>query len=229
MSEAYYDDVASQYDTLVDRPIRHVRAAAVEALDPRPGTTVLDLGCGSGVNFPYLRETVRPEGRVVGVELSRGMLELARERIHEAGWTNVSVVRGDARRPPVEAPDAIFASLLAAFFDDPAGAVRRWASLLGPGGRLGLLDFGRTGGLARVLNPLFVVFVNGVSPGKRVGYDPGAVARMERLNAAAHRELESCCTDVERSTHFFGFATVTVGTVADHCCRRADRPVPPDP
>lgn len=215
MSETYYDAVARRYDALVDRPIRHVRAAAARALDAGPGATVLDLGCGSGVNFEHLRRTVGPSGGVVGVDVSHGMLSVARGRIHEAGWENVTAVRGDARRPPVADPDAVFASLLAAFFDDPGAVVRRWADLVGPGGRLGLLDFGRSDGLGRPLNPVFVAFVGAVSPGSGFGYDPEAVRGMERRNATAHRALAERCTDVERSTPFLGFARVTVGTVAE--------------
>lgn len=215
MSEAYYDAVARRYDALVDRPLRSVRAAAASALGPASGATVLDLGCGSGVNFEHLREQVGPAGTVVGVDVSRGMLSVAARRIREAGWENVAVVRGDADQPPVDAPDAVFASLLSAFFDDPSDVVHHWADLVGPGGRLGLLDFGRSSGVGRPLNPLFVAFASGVSPDSGVSYDPDAVGRMERLNEAAHAALTDRCRDVERSTHFLGFAYVTVGTVEE--------------
>jgi ubiquinone/menaquinone biosynthesis C-methylase UbiE len=213
MSEAYYDAVARRYDALVDWPLRRVRAAAARALDPDPGATVLDLGCGSGVNFEHLRERVGPDGRVVGVDVSGGMLSVARRRVREAAWQNVTVVRGDATRPPVAAPDAVFASLLSAFFDDPGAVVHGWADRVGPGGRLGLLDFGRSASLGRPLNPLFVAFTGGVSPGTGFGYDPDAVAGMERLNEAAHAALAARCRDVERSTAFLGFARATTGTV----------------
>lgn len=213
MAEAYYDAVARRYDALVDRPLRRVRAAAARALDPDPGATVLDLGCGSGVNFEHLRDRVGPDGTVVGVDVSRGMLSVADRRAREAGWGNVTVVRGDATRPPVADPDAVFASLLSAFFDDPGAVVHGWADRVGPGGRLGLLDFGRSRGVGRPLNPLFVAFAGGVSPDSGFGYDPDAVRNMERLNEAAHAAVADRCRDVERSTAFLGFAHVTVGTV----------------
>lgn len=215
MAHSYYDAVADRYDRLVDRPLRGVRAAASRALDPDEGMTVLDLGCGSGVNFQHLRSAVGPTGTVVGIDVSSGMLELARQRVREAGWENVRIVRGDATQLPVARPDAVFASLLAAFFENPGRVVRRWAALVGPGGRLGLLDFGRATGAGRVLNPAFVAFTGAVSPGSGSGYDSEGVRIMERNNAIAHRTLASVCTDVERSTHFLGFARVTVGTVSD--------------
>jgi ubiquinone/menaquinone biosynthesis C-methylase UbiE len=213
MSDDYYDAVARRYDALVDRPLRGVRAAAARALDPPRDATVLDLGCGSGVNFAHLRDRLGPVGTLVGVDVSRGMLSVADRRVRAAGWENVTVVRGDARRPPVADPDAVFASLLSAFFDDPGAVVREWADLVGPGGRLGLLDFGRSAGLGRPLNPLFLAVAGGVSPEAGFRYDPEAVGRMERLNEAAHEALVDHCRDVDRSSHFLGFATVTVGTV----------------
>lgn len=215
MASSYYDSVAEKYDTLVDRPLRGVRAAATRALDPGEGATVLDLGCGSGVNFRPLRSAVGPAGTVVGIDVSPGMLGVARQRVREAGWENVRVARGDAKQPPVAGPDAVFASLLAAFFEKPGRVVRRWADIVGPGGRIGLLDFGRATGAGRLLNPAFVAFTGAVSPGSGSGYDPDGVRIMERNNATAHRTLASVCTDVEHSTHFLGFARVTVGTVTE--------------
>lgn len=213
MAESYYDAIANQYDTLVDTPIRHARNAAIRQLNPNPGDTVLDLGCGSGVNFPYIREQVQSSGAVIGVDVSTGMLSVAIDRIRAAGWENVFAVRGDASALPVANPDAIFASLLVAFFDDPIAVVQQWAEAVGPGGRIGLLDFGRSTQRGRVLNPLFVLFVNAVSPDSSMEYDLESVRAMERANAVAHRALAQICTSVEHTMRFFGFARVTVGTV----------------
>jgi demethylmenaquinone methyltransferase/2-methoxy-6-polyprenyl-1,4-benzoquinol methylase len=73
---------------------RH-RRQAVEALQLRPGDTVVDMGCGTGLNFPYLHEAVGSEGRIVGVDLSEAMLEKARERADRHGWQNVELVEAD--------------------------------------------------------------------------------------------------------------------------------------
>ena len=89
-----YDAVAAAYD-LVGSGRFHRRA--VEALDLRPGDTAVDLACGTGVNLPHLVEAVGPTGRVVGVDLSPGMLAQARQRAEANGWRNVELVEADVR------------------------------------------------------------------------------------------------------------------------------------
>ena len=68
-----------------------VRAAGLspegrcKRLDLKPGDHVLEIGCGTGRNLPYLRDAVGPQGRVYGVDISAGMLERAqtlRDRHH---------------------------------------------------------------------------------------------------------------------------------------------------
>ena len=89
-----YDAVAAGYDWVgAGRFHRH----AVDALDLQPGNTAVDLCCGTGVNLPHLVEAVGPTGRVVGVDLSPGMLERARQRVEDAGWDNVELVEVDVR------------------------------------------------------------------------------------------------------------------------------------
>lgn len=70
-------------------PYEFIRRIAVDHLQLRPGDCVLDLGCGTGMSLPLLREAVGPGGRVVGVDLSPEMLALARLRTQRAGWGNV--------------------------------------------------------------------------------------------------------------------------------------------
>lgn len=70
-----------------------MRARAVAALDLRGGETVLDVACGTGACFPLLEEAVGASGRIIGVELSPDMLELARRRVEAAGWTNVTLIQ----------------------------------------------------------------------------------------------------------------------------------------
>ena len=73
---------------------RH-RERAVRALRLQPGDAIVDMGCGTGLNFPYLREAVGPEGRIVGVDLSGAMLEKARARAERHGWQNVELIEAD--------------------------------------------------------------------------------------------------------------------------------------
>jgi demethylmenaquinone methyltransferase/2-methoxy-6-polyprenyl-1,4-benzoquinol methylase len=60
------------------------------------GERVLDVACGTGLNFSHLRELVGEEGYVLGVDATPAMLDIARQRIARRGWKNVEVREVDA-------------------------------------------------------------------------------------------------------------------------------------
>lgn len=178
------------------------RQQALAGLDARPGDTVLDVGCGPGVNFATLRERVGPAGRVVGVDYSRGMVERARRHINREGWSNVDVVRADASRLPLPAGsvDRGYATLSLSAMPDLPGVLDAVAEVLAPGGRLAVFDTRPfQTGLRRALNPLLVrgswLLTNwhpevGLVDPLRERFDPVAVETFDAgatVVAVAHR------------------------------------------
>jgi demethylmenaquinone methyltransferase/2-methoxy-6-polyprenyl-1,4-benzoquinol methylase len=178
------------------------RQQALAGLDARPGDTVLDVGCGPGVNFAALRERVGPAGRVVGVDYSRGMVERARRRVDREGWSNVHVVRADASRLPLPAGsvDRAYATLSLSAMPDLPAVLDGVAEVLAPGGRLAVFDTRPfQTGLRRALNPLLVrgswLLTNwhpevGLVDPLRERFDPVAVETFDAgatVVAVAHR------------------------------------------
>ena len=215
-TQQFYTRWARLYDLVaVHTPgIRTVRRAAVDRLAAQPGDTVVEMGCGSGANLPLLYEAVGPEGQVIGVDMSPGVLGVARNRIDRHGWQNVHVVRGDATRLPLDSGvDCVFASLVVGMFDDPAEVIDGWADMVGSGGRLGLLDLARSSQQqARQLNGLFRLFVTNANP-KSVKLSDDPMGRLDRRVAAAHRRLGERCSDAVHDTRAQGFARLSGGTV----------------
>ena len=72
------------------------RQKVIEALPVRRGQVVLDVGCGTGLCHGPLLDKVGPQGSVVGIEESPDMVAVARERIEQEGWHNVTVVQSPA-------------------------------------------------------------------------------------------------------------------------------------
>ncbi|OZC77908.1 ubiquinone biosynthesis protein [Rhodococcus sp. 06-462-5] len=72
------------------------REAAFELLNLPAGSHVLDLGCGTGLNFAGLQRMIGPTGSITGIDASSQMLEQARRRADQAGWDNVTLVAADA-------------------------------------------------------------------------------------------------------------------------------------
>ena len=72
------------------------RKKAVAALNLRSGDTVVEIGCGTGLNFQYIQEHIGPTGKIIGVDLTAGMLAVARRRCEKNNWKNVELVEHDA-------------------------------------------------------------------------------------------------------------------------------------
>ena len=93
----WYDLVAPVYDGAVRSLYLPYRQNAVRSLRLQPGLTVLDLGCGSGLNFELIMEGIGPQGMLIGVDFSAKMLERAQKLVDLRGWKNVHLMQEDAR------------------------------------------------------------------------------------------------------------------------------------
>ena len=72
------------------------RRRTVERLAPAAGEVVLDVGCGTGLNFPALEEGIGAEGQLIGLDPCPEMLERSRQRVAAHGWRNVELVNAAA-------------------------------------------------------------------------------------------------------------------------------------
>jgi ubiquinone/menaquinone biosynthesis C-methylase UbiE len=114
------------------------RLAAAAAI--RPGERVLDIGCGTGQSTRQAGRAAAP-GRVLGIDLSAGMLARARRLTAEEGLDNVAYEQADAQVHPF-APagfDLAMSRFGVMFFADPVAAFRNIGRALRPGGRLALM------------------------------------------------------------------------------------------
>lgn len=131
------------------------RRQMVAALELRGGERVLDVGCGTGLNFAALTERVGPRGSIVGIDLTSEMLDRARERLAREGWGNVELIGGDAASLPFhdESFSAVCSALALSVIPDWSRALAEAWRVLEPGGRLAVLDSAPLTGWRRVLAP----------------------------------------------------------------------------
>ncbi len=132
-----------------------LRRQAVGRLRLAPGESVLEVGCGSGANFPYLLKAVGPAGRVVGVDLSPDMIAAARARVRRRGWSRIELIESAAENLHLD--EQFDALLLFAMHDvfTSAEGLDHCLTHVRPGGRVvavgPVLAAGRLG---RILNPV---------------------------------------------------------------------------
>lgn len=153
-TERPLDEITGQYDRVarfykVFEPLYLIfpiaRRKAVAALGLKPGDTVLEVGAGTGRNFPYLVDAVGPGGTVIGVDASEGMLREARRLVEKRGWSNVRLQQQDAARLALDRDvDAVLFSLSYSAMPEPQRALPRAWERLRPGGRLVVMDAGLT-------------------------------------------------------------------------------------
>jgi arsenite methyltransferase len=108
-----------------------------------PGETVLDIGCGAGMDLMLAARCSGPSGKAIGVDMTPAMLELAKRGALKAGlWQNTEVRRGIVEDLPVasESVDVVISNGVLNLSPDKDRAFREIYRVLYPGGRLFLAD-----------------------------------------------------------------------------------------
>jgi demethylmenaquinone methyltransferase/2-methoxy-6-polyprenyl-1,4-benzoquinol methylase len=139
--KAKHYDITSRLYPAPCYPQRAQRLRAVQALGLRAGDSVIDIACGTGLNFPLIEEAIGPDGRIVGVDLTDAMLNQAQDRIETNGWSNISLVQADAVDFdfPSEV-DAILSTYALSQVPKCAEVIAHGAAALSGGGRWVVLD-----------------------------------------------------------------------------------------
>src|ERR1700759_4199356 len=138
--KAKHYDVTSRLYPAPGYPQRTQRLRTVRALGLRPGDSVIDMACGTGLNFALLQQAVGPGGRIVGVDLTDAMLDQARDRAKANGWSNVSLVQADAAGFDFPAGfNAILSTYALTQVPECAEVIAHGARALSDGGRLVVL------------------------------------------------------------------------------------------
>lgn len=171
----------------IDRIVVPFGEAALTAAAPRPGERVIDVGCGCGDTSIEIARSVGETGRVLGVDVSQPMLEVARARAASINRANVSFENADASVAALPSEtDLLFSRFGVMFFGQPSNAFRHLRKSLRTGGRCVFVCWRAPRDNPWAMAPLSAArTAMGVTPAPSDPYAPGpfAFAEEERLHS----------------------------------------------
>ncbi len=146
-----YDRISRVYGFFAGTFERKYAGRAADRLCVTAGETVLEVGFGPGYSMQRLAGAAGRTGRACGVDISAGMLEVARRRLERARLADrVALCRGDATSLPYRdgSFDAAFMSFTLELFDTPEipEVLAEVGRVLKPGGRVAMVSMSRENG-----------------------------------------------------------------------------------
>jgi ubiquinone/menaquinone biosynthesis C-methylase UbiE len=213
--KAKHYDITSRFYPVPGYPQRGQRLRAIRALGLRPGDSVVEIACGTGLNFSLIEQAIGPDGRIVGVDLTDAMLAQAQHRIESNGWSNISLVQADAAEFdfPTEL-DAILSTYALSHVPECRDVIAHGAAALSRGGRWVVLDLKVPDNAPRLLAQL------GIALGRPFGSIDEWIARRpwEAIRAA----MQDGLADLSWTELSFGTAFLAAGSRAS---RTVDEPL----
>ena len=162
-NRAFYDRISAAYDLIADSNERAARVRGLEALDLKAGERVLEVGFGTGNEILDAAQKVGEAGQVLGIDISSGMLTVAKQKVEEHGVTaRVDLRVGDARALPFpdQFADAVYSSFTLELFpeEDIPLVLEEIRRVLRPGGRVAVVSMAKVkpGEHATVSEDLYV-------------------------------------------------------------------------
>ncbi len=122
----------------------------VDSLELSKGGTVVELGCGTGLNFSLVLDKIGPEGKMIGVDITDKMLDQAKKRVDENGWKNIELVESDFTEYQFPKQlDGVFATGALQYSTQYDKIVKQGYDALKNGKKFVVMDFKMSQGLAK--------------------------------------------------------------------------------
>ncbi len=193
----------------------------------KPGEVVVDLGCGGGLDVLLAAKKVGDQGRVIGIDMTPAMLDLARKNAVKAGATNTEFYQStiDVIPLPDASVDCVISNCVINLATDKPAVFREVARILKPGGRLAISDIALKKSLPNELAHDLMAYVGCIAGAISIeAYQQGlteagfanaeVIDTQSDLNAYAQVENQSgCCSPAMTSD-----SGLLMATDSGSCC-----------
>lgn len=198
-----FNTVAADYDNAALRFFTSTADRMVDFLQPRRGWKVLDVATGTGALCLPLAQAVGQEGRVMGIDLSEGMLARAEENMKKKSIENVDFFQMDAEDLEFQSDyfHAVACSFGLFFIPDMAKALTEWRRVTLPNGVVLFSSF--TEKAFAQLGECFVEDL--VAAGVDMTDRPMASARLNDADTCRALMLETGFTNIQQKTLQMGY------------------------
>ena len=154
MAKDYYNKFSKIYDWFSPKIYYHkARQEAVDRLDLQEGQTVLNVPIGTGQNLEYFQRYLNGTGKIIGVDISDGMLSKAFKKVREKCYSNVTLQNTDVSKlnrawlecyreeNPDQSIDAVLCDLGLSGFENWQSVIDDLLDILKPEGRFVVMDW----------------------------------------------------------------------------------------
>ena len=118
------------------------RAQAISHLKLDSTSSVLDVACGTGLNFALIQNYLKNQGNLTGIDLSSKTLDLARKRISKQGWSNIQLIQTDSAEYKSEDTfDAVLCTFAIEIIPSYQDTIDMMINAVKPGGRVAIIGF----------------------------------------------------------------------------------------
>jgi ubiquinone/menaquinone biosynthesis C-methylase UbiE len=198
-----FDQVSTGYDSPALCFFLFAADRVVTRLAPQPGWKVLDVATGTGHLAVALGQAVGASGRVMGIDLSEGMLARAAHNINKMALTNVDLFTMDAEAPDFRSAyfDAVTCGFGLFFLPDMARALAQWRRVVRPGGTVVFTSF-----TEQAFQPLLAQLVTDlIEFGVDMESRPLATERLKNPDTCRELLAEAGYADIEQSIEQVGY------------------------
>jgi len=141
-SYSYYAKSPLIYNFFSTISLLNPRKKAINKLNLKPGYKVLDIACGTGLNFKLIERLIGKKGEITAIDYTEDMLKIAKKLIKKKSYNNIKLIRADAAniKLPKNSFDAIISTLGFSSIPTHKAALKNAVTSLKKGKKLVMLE-----------------------------------------------------------------------------------------